>query len=133
MGIFDVFRKKKLTADISFDPIPPREHITVETAAGVMEDPTAAELETNLRIMLEDASGFLTLTPVQAVGGIRYMQACRIPEGVNVQLGLEKEGRIRLVEKAVDEETALRLFRSYFCGKTDIDIGGYAPVKFMKR
>lgn len=132
MGFFDVLRTKKNGADLTFEPIPPKEHATLESNAGVLEDPTIEEIKANVPIMLQDADSFITLTPKTAIGGIRYMQACRIPDGINVQLGLEKSGRIHLVEKTTGEKEVLRLFQDFFCGHADIEINEYQPIKLCK-
>lgn len=133
MGFFDIFRKKKLTTNLSFEQIPSREHMTIESNAGVLENPTIGELEVNVKIMMSDLSEFIILTPTTAIGGIRYIQACRFDNGINVQLGLEKEGQIHLVEKTLNEEATLQLFKGFYCGNVDIDINEYTPVSFYKQ
>lgn len=132
MGLFDFLRKRKLTTDISFEPVPPRGCMTLESEKGLLEDPSAEDLTACLQHMIADPSDFITLTPAQAVDGIRYIQACRIPEGIDVELGLEKDGMIRLAAKTCGEEETIAIFRDFFTGKALPDRNEYSPMRFRK-
>lgn len=130
MGFLNKFKKKKVSTDILCEAIPPRDCMTLECATALLENPSAADAEAYINRMIADESQFVTLTPAKALNGIRYMQACRVPQGISVQIGLEKDGGIRLLEKVCGEAEARRLLTEFFAGNGPIDTDTFTPVSF---
>ncbi len=85
-----------------------------------------------LQQMFEDENQFVTLSVSAPVyDGVRFVQACRIPEGIDVQLGIGEGTQTKLVEKVCNEDECSRIFMHFFDTLKVEDISRYTPVRRM--
>lgn len=81
--------------------------------------------------MFEDENQFITLTVADACHNIRFVQACRINEGINVQIGIEDEEHTKLFEKTCTEDECLDIFKEFYADAYVRDTEKYSPVEFF--
>ena len=83
--------------------------------------------------MFGDDNQFVTLTLTNADYGVRYIQACRLQKGISIQLGIEEDGRTKLVEKVGEQEECLEIFRTFYETGFVYRQEEYKPLVMMKR
>lgn len=93
-----------------------------------IEDPSEEELGRFLQSMYDDADQFVVLTLPEARDGIRYVQACQVPGGIIVQLGIEHKGRVTLHEKLCSREETNTVFARFLAEGIVEDRESFAEV-----
>ncbi len=89
-------------------------------------------LEDMVQQMFEDENQFVTLSlDAPVYDDVRFVQACRIPDGINVQLGIGEGTQTRLVERICTEDECIRIFRDFFDTLKVEDMECYTPVQRM--
>lgn len=132
MGLFSKLFKKT-TTDMTFDKVAPGDKMTLENQNGMITGFDRTMLEKYLYDMFRDSNQFVTLTLTNADYGIRYIQACRLQKGISIQLGIEENGRTKLVEKVVEQEECLDVFRTFYETGFVYRQEEYHPLEMMKR
>ncbi|MCI8284936.1 MAG: hypothetical protein HFE90_06705 [Firmicutes bacterium] len=89
------------------------------------------EVEDCIFDMFEDEDQFITLTVANARHNIRFVQACRISGGINVQIGVEDEKNTKLFEKTCTEDECLDIFKEFYNSSYIHDVEKYSPVEFF--
>lgn len=82
--------------------------------------------------MFEDEDEFVVLVVGELLHQIRYVQACRISDGIIVQLGIEEGEQTRLVEKKCTQEECINIFRQFYDSASVQNVEEYTPVEFLK-
>lgn len=124
-----LFRGK--TTDVTFETVAYTGSRFLETQDGSRADFDFSAVESCLRELYRDADQFVTLTLADAPHGIRYVQACQVNGDIDVQLGLEENGRTRLVEKLCSPAECTAIFQRFY-GHADADaLDTYRPVEFF--
>ena len=101
----------------------------LENKNGVIENCTYLDVEEYLQMMLDDSEQFITLSMPSAPYGIRFVQACRVNEGIDVELGLEQDNQTKLICRVCDEEECRNVFYEFFNTSNVYDRKGYEPIK----
>ncbi len=127
----EVTQTKKTTTDVTFEKMAPMEKMTLENQNGKLTDFDIPELEKFLQIMFDDYDQFITLSLTEAIDGIRYIQACQVPNGITVQLGLEEKDGTKLVEKICSQGECQDIFRDFYEMGVVYNREQYKPVEFM--
>lgn len=131
MKLFNLFSKKKSVEDISFGIVDHNGNMTLENNFnGVIENPAWEDVLDYIDAMLADEQEFVTITLPEAMNGVRYMQACRVSDGISVQLGLEQGSKTKLVEKLCSEELAIEYLNAFYHHSTVNDADAFSPVQF---
>lgn len=121
-----LFGKKQ--QDIAASPRPDMKML-VENQNGCLEA-TLSVVEDMLQEMFIDDDQFVTLSlPVPTHEGVRFVQACRIPDGIDVQLGMGEGTQTKLVERICTEDECMRIFRDFFDTLKVEDLECYTPVQ----
>ena len=103
----------------------------VENQNGCLEA-TLSVVEDMLQELFIDDDQFVTLSlPVPTHEGVRFVQACRIPDGIDVQLGMGEGTQTKLVERICTEDECMRIFRDFFDTLKVEDLECYTPVQRM--
>ena len=124
-----LFRKK--SADVTFEAIPHTGIRSLETQDGRITEFDFSAVECRLEELYRDPDQFVTLTLAEAPHGIRYVQACQAGGGIDVQLGLEENGRTRLVEKLHSPSECTAVFRQFYDHACVEGQETYQPVEFF--
>ncbi len=131
MGFFsNVF--KKTTTEVQFEQVEHDGQIVLENQNDRLTNFSDVDLEMFLDAMFEDEDQFVTLTLPKASFGIRYVQACQIDDGINVQLGIEENEHTNLVEKMCSAEECLDIFMQFYDTGMVSDLKAYTPVEFFR-
>ena len=128
MGLFSKLFKKT-TTDVRFEKVAPQNAMELENKNGVIENCTYLDVEEYLQMMLDDSEQFITLSMPSAPYGIRFVQACRVNEGIDVELGLEQDNQTKLICRVCDEEECRNVFYEFFNTSNVCDRKGYEPIK----
>lgn len=97
---------------------------------GGIENPRWEEVKRYLDMMFQDDEEFVTLTLVEAVDGVRFMQACSAQSGYTVELGIEDESGVSVIETKCDKKAVQKHFKEFFtCGKV-ADRDKFTPTEF---
>ena len=128
MGLFSKLFKKT-TTDVRFEKVAPQNAMELENQNGVIENCTYLDVEKYLQMMLDDSEQFITLSMPSAPYGIRFVQACRVNEGIDVELGLEQDNQTKLICRVCDEEECRNVFYEFFNTSNVCDRKGYEPIK----
>lgn len=89
-------------------------------------------VEDMVQQMLEDPDQFITLSVEKPVhDNVRFVQACRIPEGINVQLGIGEDTHTVIVERLCTDEECIRIFRDFYDTLKVEDMEYYTPMQRM--
>ncbi|MBP3351313.1 MAG: hypothetical protein J6L65_02795 [Lachnospiraceae bacterium] len=128
MGLFSKLFKKT-TTDVRFEKVAPQNAMELENQNGVIENCTYLDVEEYLQMMLDDSEQFITLSMPSAPYGIRFVQACRVNEGIDVELGLEQDNQTKLICRVCDEEECRNVFYEFFNTSNVCDRKGYEPIK----
>lgn len=136
MGVLkNLFQKifgKKTTKDIDFELVEMDGIVRLENNFdGVIKHPEWEDVEEYIDRMLANQEEFVTLTLDRSLYGIRYMQACQVPDGITVELGLEKDNVTKLVEKTCDKDETLKYFDFFYHYGTVKDVETFTPMEFM--
>lgn len=131
MGFFsNLF--KKTTAEVQFEQVEHDGQTVLENQNDRLTDFSDADLEMFLDAMFEDEDQFVTLTLPEARFGVRYVQACQVDDGINVQLGIEENENTKLVEKICSVEECVDIFMQFYDTRMVSDLGTYTPVEFLR-
>lgn len=60
------------------------------------------------------------------------MQACSVPGGYDLQVGLEEGSQSKLVDKIVDEKEIINRFETFYRYAYVDNLGEFKPVEFFK-
>lgn len=132
----NLFKKKEQYTERTFPAQDWPEQITLERNHDneddlyLIKNPTFDEIMGFLQSMYDDADQFVILTMPELKNGIRYIQACQAPEGIYVQLGMEKDGTIKLIEKCYDSSETSEVFEKFFKEGIVDHIDTFSPVLF---
>lgn len=130
MGFFsNLF--KKTTIEVQFEQVEHDGQTVLENQNDRLTDFSDVDLEMFLDAMFEDEDQFVTLTLPKAIFGIRYVQACQVDDGINVQLGIEENEHTNLVEKMCSAEECLDIFMQFYDTGMVSDLKAYTPVEFF--
>ncbi|MBQ4522266.1 MAG: hypothetical protein IJA10_04865 [Lachnospiraceae bacterium] len=135
MGLFSkLFKKlfKKTTADVKFEKVAPQNAIKLENQNGAIENCSSLDMEEYLQMMFDDGEQFITLSVPSARYGIRFVQACRVDKGIDVELGLEEDDHTKLICKICSEEECREIFHEFFHTANVCDRKGYEPIQIEK-
>lgn len=127
-----LFKKSKLRSDVEFSVADHTGNTVLENNTSKINNPSWDEVCDYLNIMFSDEEEFVTLTLDYARFEVRYMQSCRTPNGIAVQLGLEKDNKTTLVEKTCDEKTIMEFFENFYNYGLVEQIETFKPVEFYK-
>lgn len=140
MGLFDFLKRentderdaaKNLTTDVKFEKMHESMDFTIENQDGSKVVEGDEDLFEYVEIMLGDAEQFATLCAPRALGGIRYVQACLVDGGVEVEIGVEDKEATRLYSKLCTEEEVKDIFVAFYYDKFRPDRSLYEPVEFF--
>lgn len=120
---------KKTTTDVKFEKVVPQNEIKLENQNGVIENCSYQDVEECLQMMFEDGDQFIILSVPSARYGIRFVQACRVDQGIDVELGLEGDDQTKLICKMCSEEECRGIFREFFDTANVHDRKGYEPIR----
>lgn len=131
MGIFSKLFKKT-TSDIVFEKVEPLEVTKLENQNGVIDNCTYKDVENFLQIMFANYDQFITLSVPSARYGIRFVQACRVNNGIDVELGLEENNHTKVICKVCTEAECSEVFREFFTTANVYDKNGYEPLQIRR-
>lgn len=140
MGLFDFLKKestdagneaKNLTTDVEFEKMRESMDFTIENQDGSKVVEGDEDLFAYVEIMLDDAEQFVTLCAPKALGGIRYVQACLVDGGIEVEIGVEDKEATRLYSKSCTEEEVKDIFVAFYHDRFRPDRSHYEPVEFF--
>lgn len=127
-----LFAKKEQAGEKNFVAQGWPDRITLRRNDGAapreIEDPSEEELRLFLQSMYDDADQFVVLTLPEARDVIRYVQACQVPEGIIVQLGIEHKGGVSLHEKLCSREETDAVFAKFLAEGTVEDRESFTEV-----
>ncbi|MBQ7774344.1 MAG: hypothetical protein IJ379_00330 [Lachnospiraceae bacterium] len=121
---------KNLTTDVTFEKVSYTGKRCLENQNGYTNDFTFDDVEAYLEEMFEDFDQFVTLELVEATHGIRFIQACRIDGGIDVELGLENATGTKLVARTCSEEECIAVFQKFYKYSMVDDLDDYKPMAF---
>ncbi len=125
MGLFHFFKKEK-----GFEKVAPQSDFTLENQDGLRHVDSEADIHRFFDIMLEDEEQHMILTSPAAIAGVRYVQAVRSGEQIEVEIGIEKGGGTCLYFKMCEPRAARNIFLDFYHGCFAPDWKEYAPVRF---
>ena len=126
----NLFRKK--TDKILFDAVEGCVGNKLENQNGVKENATLGDLELFLQLMLDDPNQFVILTVQNPCYGVSYVQAARVEKNViDVELGLEQDGKTKLVQKNCTEEECRAIMTEFFNSTYVENVDSYKPMQFF--
>ncbi len=126
------FVVKTETTNVAFKAVKYTGQVTLENNFdGVINNPKWDDVNGYINIMLDNDEEFVTITLIEAIYGIRYMQTSKISGGITVQLGLEENNTTRLVEKICDKEQLIEYMNDFYQFGYVNDVASFKPVKFM--
>ncbi len=125
----DEWKFKETTTDVKFEKAAPQNAVKLENQNGVIENCSRQDIEEYLRIMFDDREQFITLSVPDARYGIRFVQACRVDKGIDVELGLEEDNQTRLICKICSENECREVFCEFFDTLNVFDRKGYEPIR----
>lgn len=126
----NLFRKK--TDKVLFDAVEYCGSNKLENQNGVIENASLQDLERLLQLMLDDPNQFLILTAGNPSYGVSYVQAARIKNNIiDVELGLERDGKSELVQKNCTEEECRAIMTEFFNSTYVEDMDSYKPMQFF--
>lgn len=131
MGLFAKSDKRKTTKNFKFRKLAPQSSMKLENQDGVTLDCTLEDVERYLQIMLDDTDQFVTLSLPSAPHGIRFIQACRVDKGIEVELALEKADHNKLICKICSEKKCRAIFREFFTTANVRRRIGFKPIRMM--
>ena len=134
MGVFDFFKNslKKKTTDVDFEKVEYTGKMKLENNFdGSIDSPTWQQVELYIDKMIQNNEEFITLTLSEAVYGVRYMQACSVPGGYSLQLGVETDAKTNLVERVCDKQELVEHFAQFYEYGFVHDIDRFQPVSFF--
>lgn len=140
MGLFDFLKRedtgkkdmgKKLTADVEFEKMREGTDFTIENQDGSKAVAGEADVYEYVETMLGDAEQFVTLCAPKALGGIRYVQACLVAAGIEVEIGVEDGEATKLYSKLCGEEELKGIFVDFYHGRFRPERSLYEPVEFF--
>lgn len=115
--------------DIVFQKVKRQNSFTLENQNGKIEKFSDADICNYLDDMFIAPDQFVTLTAPIPRQEVRFVQACRSADQIELQLGVEKNGT-RLVYKLCSKEECRRIFLDFYSGRfVPIDCE-YRPVQF---
>lgn len=120
-----------MARDVLFQETPKQDFYTLENQDGSTGDVDEGAVEDYLEQMLHDPDQFVILTPPAAQNGVRFVQARRQEEQIEVEIALQEEGGVRLYYKMVSPCQCRRIFLDYFRGAFFPDRAEYRPVEFL--
>lgn len=130
MGFFsNLF--KKTTTEVQFEQVEHDGQTVLENQNDRLTNFSDVDLEMFLDAMFEDEDQFVTLTLPEARFGIRYVQACQVDDGINVQLGIEENEHTKLVEKMCSAEECEDIFMQFYDTRMVSDLETYTSVEFF--
>lgn len=130
MGFFsNLF--KKTTTEVQFEQVGHDGQTVLENQNDRLTNFSDVDLEMFLDAMFEDEDQFVTLTLPEARFGIRYVQACQVDDGINVQLGIEENEHTKLVEKMCSAEECEDIFMQFYDTRMVSDLETYTSVEFL--
>lgn len=129
MGLFSKSKRQQL----KFEKVAPQKAMKLENQNGVIENCSCSDMEEYLRMMLDDREQFITLSVPSAHYGIRFVQACRVDIGIDVELGLEEGNQTRLICKICSEEECREVFYEFFDTANVCDRKGYEPIQIRNK
>lgn len=130
MGLFSKLFKKT-TTDVKFEKVAPQNAMKLENQNGVIENCSCPDMEEYLQMMFDDRNQFITLSVPSARYGIRFVQACRVDKGIDVELGLEEDDGTKLICKICSEEECREVFYEFYDTVNVYDRKGYEPIRMM--
>lgn len=140
MGLFDFLKRegtepgmemKNLTTDVEFEKMSESMDFTIENQNGCKIVANDEDLYKYVELMLDDADQFVTLCAPKALGGIRYVQACLVDEGIEVEIGVEDKEATKLYSKLCGEDELKEIFVAFYHDKFRPERSLYEPVKFF--
>lgn len=125
MGLFSgLFKKKSTEKEYTSSAVLENNFI------GGIENPKWADVHRYMDMMFENDEEYVTLTLVEAVDGVRFMQACSSDKGYMLQLGIEEEDSTNLVEMVCDKKAVQKHFKEFFANGRVADREKFAPTEF---
>jgi hypothetical protein len=140
MGVFDFLKRestdernaaKNLTTDVEFKKMRESMDFTIENQDGCKVVEGDGDLFEYVEIMLDDAEQFVTLCAPGALDGIRYVQACLVDQGIEVEIGVEDKEATKLYFKLCTEEELKDIFVAFYHDRFRPDKSLYEPVEFL--
>lgn len=120
-----------MARDVLFQETPEQDFYALENQDGATRDADWEAVEEYLEAMFDDPDQFVILTPPAAQNGVRFAQARRQEEQIEVEIALQEEGGVRLYYKMVSPCQCRRIFLDYFRGAFFPDRAEYRPVEFL--
>ncbi len=109
-----------------------RSLFTIENQNGLTDSPNHNDFIHYLDELFSSDDQFVTLALKQSKDCVNFVQACVIDGSIIIQLGLDKDGKTKLVEKTVSTiDEYFRIFNTFFAYGTVDKIRSYKPVKMM--
>jgi len=128
MGLFSKLFGRT-TTDVKFEKVAPQNAIKLENQNGVIENCSCPDMEEFLQMMFDDVEQFVTLSVPNARYGIRFVQACRVDKGIDVELGLEEDDQTKLICKICSEDECRKVFYEFYDTANVCDRKGYEPIR----
>lgn len=138
MGFFDKIFSRKNNSDTAVNAPASTNTLDIHVPRYVENqngrcEATLEIVEDMVQEMFADADQFVTLSlPAPIHDGVRFVQACLVPNGIDVQLGIGAGNQTKLVERLCTEDECIRIFRDFYDTAKVEDIECYTPVQLMR-
>lgn len=103
---------------------------TIENQDGAAELDNENMIFEYYNVLLADENQFVTITSPQLQNDVRYIQACQLDKGIDIQLGVEKNGKTKLYHKVYSKEEAVSVFKDFYNQRFIPDMSLYELVEF---
>ncbi len=125
--------KPKTTSGVTFQKVDYMDGSRLENFYDQpIDNPSWDEVYLRIRKMIDVSDEHILLTLKQSVYGVRYMQACSVPGGYDLQVGLEEGNQSKLVDKIVDEKELIERFETFYRYAYVDNLGEFKPVEIFK-
>lgn len=103
--------------------------MTLENQNGVMNNVRDIDIENYLFDMFNDEDQFVTLSPMQPQGEIRFVQACQARGMIIVQLGMPQNA---VIEKYCTQRECMDIFLHYYDTLQVENMEQYKPIELYR-
>lgn len=121
------FKKKEKTFDTSIH----RDCFILRNQTQEINDCEKRDIVYFLNIMFDDIQEFVVLQPLKPIHDVQFIQAAQAKNAIEVEVGIEKEGRCHLVYKNYSKEECQQIFLDFFSEGKLPSLEDYQPVEFM--